>query len=78
MIKALQKALKHSNKLGEGAKARKELPPSEKVQAVMHEFKHKTLHSGSGQIVKKRTQAVAIALSEAGMSKGKHKPNKKK
>ena len=38
-----------------------------KVHKVMHEFKHGTLHSGSkhGPKVKKRSQAIAIALSEA-------------
>lgn len=48
----------------------------EKVGKVMHEYKTGTLHSGKkGPIVKSRKQAVAIALSEAGMSK---KPAKKK
>lgn len=38
-----------------------------KVQKVLHEFKEGTLHSGSkhGPKVTKRSQAVAIALSEA-------------
>ena len=38
-----------------------------KVRKVMHEFKEGALHSGSkkGPVVKKRAQAVAIALSEA-------------
>ena len=36
---------------------------------VMHEFKHGELRSGtSGQKVKNRKQAIAIALSEAGES----------
>jgi len=50
-----------------------------KVQKVMHEFKTGTLHSGSkkGPVVKSRKQAVAIALSEAGMSKPKMKAKKK-
>lgn len=39
-----------------------------KVQKVMHEFKTGTLHSGKGgPVVKSRKQAVAIAMSEAGM-----------
>lgn len=41
-----------------------------KVAKVMREFKSGELHSGkSGKIVKNPKQAVAIALSEAGMSK---------
>ena len=42
-----------------------------KVKKVMHEFKAGELHSGSkkGPVVKNRKQAIAIALSEAGMSK---------
>ena len=41
-----------------------------KVDKVMHEFKQGDLHSGkSGKIVKNPKQAIAIALSEAGLSK---------
>jgi hypothetical protein len=42
---------------------------AKKVQKVMHEFKTGKLHSGSkrGPVVKSRKQAVAIAMSEAGM-----------
>ena len=38
-----------------------------KIEKVMHEFKEGTLHSGSkkGPEVKSRSQALAIALSEA-------------
>jgi len=36
-----------------------------KVEKVMHEYKHGELKSGSGQKVESRKQAVAIALSEA-------------
>ncbi len=42
-----------------------------KVSKVMHEFGKGALHSGSksGPAVTSKKQAVAIALSEAGMSK---------
>lgn len=39
-----------------------------KVRTVLSEFKEGTLRSGSGQKVTKRSQAIAIALSEARMS----------
>jgi hypothetical protein len=43
-----------------------------KIGKVMHEFKAGSLHSGKGgAVVKSRRQAVAIAMSEAGMSKPK-------
>lgn len=46
-----------------------------KVGKVMREYKEGTLHSGKkGPVVKSRKQAIAIALSEGGMSK----PMKKK
>ena len=45
-----------------------------KVEKVMREYKEGTLHSGKGgPVVKSRKQAVAIALSEAGMAKKKGK-----
>ena len=42
-----------------------------KVHKVMHEFKMGTLHSGSkhGPLVAGNKQALAIAMSEAGMSR---------
>jgi len=42
-----------------------------KVGKVMGEYKRGTLKSGSGAPVKSRKQAVAIAMSEAGMDKKK-------
>ena len=45
-----------------------------KVKKVMKEFKQGKLKSGgSGKKVKNRKQAIAIALSEAGVSKKKRK-----
>ncbi len=42
-----------------------------KIEKVMHEFKEGDLHSGSkkGPVVKKRDQAIAIAINES--KKGK-------
>ena len=49
-----------------------------KVEKVMKEYKAGKLHSGKpgpgkGGIVKSKKQAVAIAMSEAGMAKKKGK-----
>jgi ribosomal protein L21E len=45
-----------------------------KVGKVMKEFKAGSLHSGKGgKVVKSPKQAIAIALSEAGMAKKKGK-----
>jgi len=46
---------------------------ADKIAKVMGEYKDKKLKSSSGSKVKSRKQAVAIALSEAGMSKKKGK-----
>lgn len=42
-----------------------------KIGKVMHEYKAGTLNTGSktGPVVKSRKQAVAIALSQAGVKK---------
>lgn len=53
----------------------------EKVSIVMHEFKQGELKTPSGQKVTDRKQAIAIALSEAGVSKyakGNKVPSKNK
>ena len=49
-----------------------------KVKKGMKEFKEKKLRSGSkkGPKVKSRKQAIAIALSEAGLSKKKKRSKK--
>jgi len=50
----------------------KKTAKQKKVSKVMREYKAGTLHSGKkGPVVKSKKQAVAIALSEAGMAKKK-------
>lgn len=52
---------------------------AKKVAKVMREYKGGTLHSGKkGPVVKSRKQAIAIALSEAGMAKKKSMKKAKK
>ena len=47
---------------------------AKKIAKVMGEFKDKSLHSGmDGKVVKSKKQAIAIALSEAGVAKKKGK-----
>jgi len=51
----------------------------EKIEEVMHEFKHGELKSGkdgSGGIVKNRDQAIAIGISEARQAGLKVPPEK--
>ena len=44
-----------------------------KVGKVLSEYKEGTLKSGSGKKVTSKDQAIAIALSESGLSKDKKK-----
>lgn len=45
---------------------------AKKVEKVMREYKEGTLHSGKGgKVVRNPKQGIAIALSEAGVSKKK-------
>ena len=45
---------------------------AKKVSKVMTEYKEGTLHSGKGgKVVKGKDQAIAIALSEAGIKRKK-------
>lgn len=54
--------------------------PKQKMKTAMHEFKAGKMHSGSkkGPVVTNPKQAIAISLSEAGLSKKKKKKTKKK
>ena len=50
----------------------------DKVGIVLGEFKRKKLKSSSGQKVTNRKQALAIAISEAGLSRKRRRSTKKK
>jgi hypothetical protein len=55
--------------------AKKPTQGQKKVEKVMSEYSAGTLKSSSGRKVTSRKQAIAIALSEAGMAR--KKPTKK-
>jgi hypothetical protein len=55
--------------------AKKPTKAQKKVEKVMREYGAGTLKSSSGQKVTSRKQAIAIAMSEAGMAR--KKPTKK-
>ena len=55
--------------------AKKPTKGQKKVEKVMSEYAAGTLKSSSGRKVTSRKQAIAIALSEAGMAR--KKPTKK-
>ena len=52
---------------------KKKTKAQKKDKKVMHEFKEGTLHSGSkhGPLVTDRSQGIAIALNQAGLSNKK-------
>ena len=58
---------------------KKKSKSEKKISKVMREYKKGKLHSGSkkGPKVKSRKQAIAIALSEAGMSRRRNAKRKK-
>lgn len=72
LIGSLHKSRK-SEKRDKRGHEKKESAKQEKIETVMREFKDKRLKSSSGAPVKKRDQAVAIAMSEAGIKKKKNK-----
>jgi hypothetical protein len=53
--------------------AKKPTKAQKKVETVMSEYKSGALKSSSGRKVTSRKQAVAIAMSEAGMARKKRK-----
>ena len=58
--------------------AKKPTKAQKKVEKVMSEYKSGALKSSSGQKVKSRKQAIAIAMSEAGMARKKSTKKGKK
>ena len=70
LVDRLTEAARYSPETAAGLKKGGSVRPG-KVGTVMHEFKTGKLKSSSGQKVTNRKQAVAIAMSEAGMKKAK-------
>jgi hypothetical protein len=56
---------------------KKKTKAEKKISKVMREYGKGTLKSSSGQKVKSRKQAIAIAMSEAGMTRKPKKGAKK-
>lgn len=56
----------------------KKVKGQKKVEKVMHEWKHGKLKSSSGSKVTSRKQAIAIGLSEAGLSRKKKRRKRAK
>jgi hypothetical protein len=56
---------------------KKKTKTEKKISKVMREYGKGTLKSSSGQKVKSRKQAIAIAMSEAGMTRKPKKGAKK-
>jgi hypothetical protein len=69
---------KHKDPKKKDPKPKTKAGKREKVKIVMEEFKAGKLHSGSknGPLVTNPRQALAISLSEAGLSKKKSKKRK--
>jgi len=61
----IRDSMRHPDELGEGAKRRVKLSPRDRRIAVMREYRRGTLHSGSGDIVTRPSQAVAIGIHES-------------
>ena len=57
---------------------KKQSKKEEKIAKVMREYRAGTLKSSSGRKVKSRAQAVAIAMSEAGMKRKEEDRKKRK
>ncbi len=55
------------------AKPKTKASKKAKVKTVLDEFKRRTLRSSSGQTITSRKQAIAIGLSEAGLSRRRKK-----